>query len=53
MAQPKGGLGLNLTDQDCLYGGDPETIVQTITHGRRGMMLPRGGLPLTDEDIKP
>lgn len=48
----KGSLGFpNLTDHDWLYGGDPETIVQTITHGRRGMMLPRGGLPLTDEDI--
>ncbi len=28
----------NLTDNDWLYGGDPQTIVQTITHGREGVM---------------
>lgn len=28
----------NLTDKDWLYGGSPETIVETITHGRHGMM---------------
>lgn len=28
----------NLTDNDWLYGGDPDTIVQTITQGREGMM---------------
>ncbi|MDQ0315094.1 cytochrome-c oxidase, cbb3-type subunit III [Amorphus orientalis] len=28
----------NLTDQIWLYGGDIETIVQTITHGRAGVM---------------
>jgi cytochrome c oxidase cbb3-type subunit 3 len=28
----------NLTDNDWLYGGEPETIQQTITKGRNGMM---------------
>jgi len=36
-----GGPGYpNLTDGAWLYGGAPETIVQTITHGRNGMMPP-------------
>jgi cytochrome c oxidase cbb3-type subunit 3 len=42
----------NLTDEDWLYGGDPETIVATITHGRTGVMppfsIPVGG----DEGVK-
>jgi cytochrome c oxidase cbb3-type subunit 3 len=28
----------NLTDNDWLYGGDPETILTTITKGRHGVM---------------
>ncbi len=28
----------NLTDNDWLYGGTPEQIIQTITHGRVGVM---------------
>ena len=28
----------NLTDNDWLYGGAPENIVETITHGREGVM---------------
>ena len=28
----------NLTDTDWLYGGNPQTIVQTITQGREGVM---------------
>ena len=28
----------NLTDNDWLYGGAPENIVQTITYGRQGVM---------------
>ena len=37
----RGGQGYpNLTDGDWLYGGAPETIVQTITNGRNGMMPP-------------
>jgi len=39
----RGGKGYpNLTDEDWLYGGAPDTIVQTITHGRNGMMPPFG-----------
>ncbi|MBS0377753.1 MAG: cytochrome-c oxidase, cbb3-type subunit III [Proteobacteria bacterium] len=35
----RGGPGFpNLTDDDWLYGGEPQTIVQTITHGREGVM---------------
>jgi cytochrome c oxidase cbb3-type subunit III len=30
----------NLTDNDWLYGGDPETIKTTIMNGRNGMMPP-------------
>jgi len=37
----RGGRGFpNLTDRDWLYGGDPETIQQTITKGRNGVMPP-------------
>jgi len=39
----RGGDGYpNLTDGDWLYGGDPETIVKTITFGRNGVMPPLG-----------
>jgi cytochrome c oxidase cbb3-type subunit III len=35
----KGAPGFpNLTDGDWLYGGSPETILQTITKGRHGVM---------------
>jgi cytochrome c oxidase cbb3-type subunit 3 len=30
----------NLADKDWLYGGTPEAIVATITHGRNGVMPP-------------
>ncbi len=34
-----GNIGIpDLTDGDWLYGGDPDAILQTITHGRRGSM---------------
>ncbi len=37
----RGGPGYpNLTDGDWLFGGDPKTIVQTITLGRNGFMPP-------------
>jgi cytochrome c oxidase cbb3-type subunit 3 len=37
----RGGPGYpNLSDGDWLYGGAPETIVQTITAGRNGVMPP-------------
>ncbi|MCZ8073911.1 MAG: c-type cytochrome, partial [Paucibacter sp.] len=37
----KGSKGFpNLTDSDWLYGGSHDTIVQTITNGRNGVMPP-------------
>ncbi len=39
----RGGPGFpNLTDNDWLYGGDPDTVVATITNGRAGVMPPWG-----------
>jgi cytochrome c oxidase cbb3-type subunit III len=32
----------NLTDQDWLWGGDPDTVLATIGHGRTGTMPPWG-----------
>ncbi|MDO9235558.1 MAG: cytochrome-c oxidase, cbb3-type subunit III [Aquabacterium sp.] len=35
----KGAKGFpNLTDNDWLYGGSPEKIIETVTHGRQGQM---------------
>ena len=35
----QGGYGFpNLTDDDWLYGGEPDNIVQTLTNGRNGNM---------------
>ena len=34
------GMFPNLTDGDWLYGGEPETIRQTIAKGRNGVMPP-------------
>ena len=43
----------NLTDDDWLYGGWPDKIVETITGGRQGMMPAKGGDPsLTDQDVE-
>jgi cytochrome c oxidase cbb3-type subunit 3 len=42
----------NLTDKDWLYGGAPETIVQTITHGRNGMMPPMAAAVGNADDVK-
>lgn len=37
----RGNIGFpNLTDQDWLYGGAPETIEQSIAQGRQGVMPP-------------
>jgi cytochrome c oxidase cbb3-type subunit 3 len=49
----KGSQGFpNLTDNDWLYGGTSENIVQTITYGRGGMMPAKGVMPsMTDEQI--
>jgi cytochrome c oxidase cbb3-type subunit 3 len=49
----RGGGGFpNLTDDDWLYGGKPETIVQTITYGRNGMMPPLGAVIGGEPGIK-
>jgi cytochrome c oxidase cbb3-type subunit 3 len=42
----------NLTDGDWLYGGAPETIEQTITKGRMGMMPPMAAAVGTPDDVK-
>ena len=42
----------NLTDDDWLYGGSPETIVQTITQGRIGNMPPMGSVVGGEPGIK-
>jgi len=48
----RGGPGYpNLTDGDWLYGGEPETIVATITKGRVGVMAPFGPV-LGDDGVK-
>ena len=42
----------NLTDDDWLYGGWPEKLVETITEGRESQMPARGGNDeLTDTDV--
>lgn len=50
----KGSQGFpNLTDNDWLYGGTPEDIVKTITHGRNGIMPAKGLMPnMNDEQIE-
>lgn len=40
----------NLRDKDWLYGGSPEQIRETITHGRHGMM-PAWGQIIGDEKV--
>ncbi len=49
----RGALGFpNLTDGDWLYGGEPETIKQTIMLGRNGQMPAKGLKPdMTNDDI--
>jgi len=43
----------NLTDKDWLYGGAPETIKETITNGRHGMMPPMAAaIGGTADDVK-
>ncbi len=49
----KGSKGFpNLTDGDWLYGGSPETIAETITKGRTGMMPPMAAAVGTAEDAR-
>lgn len=48
----RGGKGFpNLADKKWLYGGDPDTIVATITDGRSGIM-PAWGTIVGDEGTK-
>ncbi|MDC8783889.1 cytochrome-c oxidase, cbb3-type subunit III [Roseateles koreensis] len=49
----KGSKGFpNLTDSDWLYGGKYETIVETITHGRNGVMPPMAGAVGSPADVR-
>jgi len=50
----RGGIGFpNLTDNDWLYGGEPQTIKQTILNGRNGQMPAKGLNPaMSNEDIE-
>jgi len=46
-----GNVGFpNLTDKDWLYGGTPEKILETITHGRKAAM-PAWGTLLGEEGV--
>ena len=49
----RGQVGFpNLTDNDWLYGGTPEKIVETISNGRMGMMTAKGVMPnMTNEQV--
>ena len=49
----RGSLGFpNLTDDDWLYGGDPDTILSTLHHGRNGNMPAKGTMPgMTSEQV--
>ncbi|MES2579587.1 MAG: cytochrome-c oxidase, cbb3-type subunit III [Pseudomonadota bacterium] len=42
----------DLTDNDWLYGGSPEQIKETITHGRNGVMPPMAAALGTADDVK-
>lgn len=49
----KGSKGFpNLTDQDWLWGGKPETIEETITKGRNGMMPPMAAAVGGPDDVR-
>lgn len=49
----KGSKGFpNLTDGDWLYGGDPATIIETITKGRTGVMPPMAAAVGNAEDVR-
>ncbi len=48
----QGGPGYPvLADDNWLYGGDVNIIVQSITSGRKGMMPPKGGAELSEAEI--
>ncbi|HMO47903.1 MAG TPA: cytochrome-c oxidase, cbb3-type subunit III [Rubrivivax sp.] len=42
----------NLTDSDWIYGGSPETIAETITKGRTGVMPPMAAAVGTADDVR-
>jgi cytochrome c oxidase cbb3-type subunit 3 len=42
----------NLTDKDWLFGGAPETIKETILHGRVGAMPPMGAAVGGDKEVE-
>lgn len=42
----------NLTDNDWLYGGEPDTIVQTLNNGRNGNMPPMAAAIGGDEGVE-
>jgi cytochrome c oxidase cbb3-type subunit 3 len=43
-ADARGSKGFpNLADNDWLYGGEPENIIETVSNGRMGIMPPYGG----------
>jgi cytochrome c oxidase cbb3-type subunit 3 len=42
----------NLTDQDWLYGGSSEKILETITNGRIGMMPPMAAMVGSEDDVR-
>ncbi|PLC06150.1 cytochrome-c oxidase, cbb3-type subunit III [Variovorax sp. RO1] len=42
----------NLTDADWLHGGTPDKIVESITHGRTGVMPPAAAMVGSPDDVK-
>ncbi|NKF51463.1 cytochrome-c oxidase, cbb3-type subunit III [Shewanella sp. WXL01] len=42
----------NLADGSWLYGGELADIKKSIMDGRKGMMPPKGGLPIEDSELK-
>jgi len=42
----------DLTDNDWLFGGQPDQIKTSIMNGRAGVMPPYGGVPLKDDELK-
>ena len=49
----RGGKGFpNLTDGDWLWGGAPENLIQTITHGRQGNMPSMAAAVGTADDVR-
>lgn len=52
-ADAKGSKGFpNLTDKDWLWGGEYDTIVETLTKGRQGQMPPMAAAVGSPEDVK-